>query len=789
MANIIKISQENIGNLSSFYHVFIYANKETNKYIIPFLTAIKKDKHGLGMFGKDNYDLPISEEDVEIIKHIPTAVVFIDKNIYEEKGEFLVSVLPALKNANVRIIPIIVDEETVSQYQSVFGDIEYLKLDDQSFAARINEIFDYLENNSKSNKLNKIFDKKIFVSYRKKDIKEVLRFLKVIRKADELKFVTFWFDYFLTPGEEFNDEISSEIDESDLVIVMVTRNVFENDNYIITNEYPYALKSKKPIIAIKLEDLSSFKIKHKFKHLMGLFDLNDPKLTNDICKILKIDTNSQADSSKLYQAGLCYLEGFGVEKDSSLGERCLIEAAEKENKKAIRELATRYKCGNGLPKNVEKSVYWYEKMKDELGYNPKEAFLAASVYASDGKFDEAIKMYEKILENVKTRNERSPFLRMTNIRNVYLMMGLVYSSSGDFFKARKNMGLALREALSFNYAHKEELKSLFYSTYMVYIEFAVFYNSKIKNKELATFFVRKTLEGIELDGDTIEKPVLMRLYSKCLTVLGRDAYVLEKMLQIAESDYFNHIDAHTKACSFVGHANYLADLGDYKSAIDSLNKYFKIILPLTNDTTYFKALAALYECKHRIYTDLRKYNEASVAIEEAYNCSANKSPNPDDLVSYALALKAAISFSQTNQLSAFKMYLDKSETICNRIVESKKEPRALTLMRFAKVYYFKSLYSFTVNGNQICDDVIIQLKKAVKCVEEALVNATLLDIDNLILASDVYYQMAASGIEGGIVMINKSIAILDRLLEVTPSQYVKSKKERSLKLKDHLIAH
>lgn len=97
--------------------------------------------------------------------------------------------------------------------------------------------------------------RKVFLSYRKKDIKPVNKkkqislIDKLAIKITELADVAVWYDNNLTGGENYNDEIQEAISQCDAVILLLTKGILDSD-YVWDVEIKAAQDKEKPIIPI-----------------------------------------------------------------------------------------------------------------------------------------------------------------------------------------------------------------------------------------------------------------------------------------------------------------------------------------------------------------------------------------------------------------------------------------------------------------------------------------------------------------------------------------------------------
>lgn len=155
--------------------------------------------------------------------------------------------------------------------------------------------------------------RKVFVSYRKKDNIYNLRdrIVDYILQAFDC---AVWYDSSLTPGENYDEEIAVAIRECDVVILLLTKNVFDS-SYIWDIEIKYALQYNKGIIPISLGiELNAYeKITEKIGHIHILsaeelffaenskekYISEEKKFIDDLCRSLERFTVSHDVAKKV----------------------------------------------------------------------------------------------------------------------------------------------------------------------------------------------------------------------------------------------------------------------------------------------------------------------------------------------------------------------------------------------------------------------------------------------------------------------------------------------------------
>ncbi len=183
-------------------------------------------------------------------------------------------------------------------------------------------------------KVQDAFDAYIFLSYRKKDRRFVNEIMSTIHYDESMRDVAIWWDDFLTPGEDYNDEISHYIDKSKLMALLVTPNINEyNDglgNYVIRIEYPEAVKRGKEVLPIEVDKTNKDELKHNFIGIKDPIDKNNyVEISVDLKKLLfSKGIKENNDPEHLFYIALAYLNGIDVEKNFRKGFECLKRSAD-----------------------------------------------------------------------------------------------------------------------------------------------------------------------------------------------------------------------------------------------------------------------------------------------------------------------------------------------------------------------------------------------------------------------------------------------------------------------------
>ena len=292
-------------------------------------------------------------DDTEIeafLEGVTLAVAVIsEKFIIDEKNENgarkqLDIVLKRKKLSNdISFLPIQIEPEIKELFNRKIGSYHLLNRNSkedgvESYEVKLGKNLErVLIGKEEEERIKKEFAAQIFLSYRKKDRKHANELMKKIHaeEGENKNFtrdISIWYDENLEHGEDYNIEIKENIKDSLLFTLCVTPNITEGNNYVIREEYPYALESGITRFPVEMAETNREDLKDKFKKIEEATAIDDSnfrkKLENKILESPKGIKKKEDTPEHLYLIGLAYLTGFGVEKNSSRAIKLIMKAAE-----------------------------------------------------------------------------------------------------------------------------------------------------------------------------------------------------------------------------------------------------------------------------------------------------------------------------------------------------------------------------------------------------------------------------------------------------------------------------
>lgn len=308
-------------------------------------------------------------------------------------------------------------------------------------------------------RIKKAFDAYIFLSYRKKDRKFAQEIMSLIHKSDFMRDIAIWYDEFLTPGEDFNDEISENLLKSKLMALVVTPNINERygekGNYVIEEEYPRAVKENKPVLPIEAVKTNKEELKNNFK------DIDDPIYKEEVDKLTAYfkqvfgkynNPENDNDPEHLFFIGLAYLNGIDTDRDPEKGIELLKQSAKMSFSLANKELSNIYQFGKYKSIDKKEAIKWQERyielIKDTVDIYTNEIEILARMYDNldyySKSLDVRIANYE-LRKKIYGQNDLRTFFSLQELEKNYAKCGKFF----DAYKLKKQSFL-IKDNVDFN---------------------------------------------------------------------------------------------------------------------------------------------------------------------------------------------------------------------------------------------------------------------------------------------------------------------------------------------------
>ena len=298
-------------------------------------------------------------------------VMAVSRQLLESENRAMDVEFPYALQHKKPVLPLLYESGIEALFNARCGDLQCLEPNSQDntalrFEDKLKQYLDsVLLTDALRQQLRDAFDASIFLSYRKKDRRYARELMGLIHREPKCRDVAIWYDEFLVPGENFNDSIEKALLQSQAFALVVTPNLLEPGNYVMTTEYKMAVKHQKNILPVKMLDTDPAALEACYENLPRVVDGHDKEsvslqllLELQDVKLLKNDGDPTHD----FLIGLAYLNGLDVEVDTSLGVSLIRRAAEAGSTQAMQKLAAMYHSGEGVDRDYRHEAYWLEKV-------------------------------------------------------------------------------------------------------------------------------------------------------------------------------------------------------------------------------------------------------------------------------------------------------------------------------------------------------------------------------------------------------------------------------------------
>ncbi len=307
------------------------------------------------------------------------------------------------------ILPLMMERGLTEEYSAVFGSMQFTR-PPENYAEKgvvsemlTNKLNIMLGTGHLISDIREMSERYIFLSYRKKNRDQAIKLMRKIQEDRKYHGIGIWFDDYLIPGENYNDDINEALTapECGLVLLVVTPDVLGH-NYVRDKEYPAALASGKKILPVIVTPTDTEALKSEYSGLAEATDIDSP----GFCKALDdaaadiIDITRGYDAEHDYLIGRSYLSGLFVLKDPEIGIEHITEAAYSGCFEAAKWLFNRcYSAGI-----FDGALFWAEKAygicTDGRSPAAKDKYIVSlgdlcTAYISAQKYDKALAAAEE----------------------------------------------------------------------------------------------------------------------------------------------------------------------------------------------------------------------------------------------------------------------------------------------------------------------------------------------------------------------------------------------------------
>lgn len=280
---------------------------------------------------------------------------------------------PFAMERHIPVLPLMQESGLEETFNRRCGDLQMLDKNSQDptalpYEEKLQKFLDsVLVGDELAGKVRAAFDAYVFLSYRKKDRRYAQELMRLIHRNDFCRDIAIWYDEFLMPGENFNQAIAAALEKCSLFALTVTPSIVEKENYVITTEYPEALKAGKPVLPVEMAPTDREALRANFRDLPPCANAREEgALSAALLEAVERLAIRESDGSAQHNffIGLAYLNGIDVEVDRGRALALITGAAEAGLPEAMEKLVAMYRSGGGVGRDYRAAIEWQEKLVD-----------------------------------------------------------------------------------------------------------------------------------------------------------------------------------------------------------------------------------------------------------------------------------------------------------------------------------------------------------------------------------------------------------------------------------------
>ncbi len=272
---------------------------------------------------------------IEEVKQMNAVISFMTAQFLQSKNDILDKILPYIIENKYPFLPILDAKNHKKLYEEKFGKIQYVdkkELDKNIFVAIQRFVQDIQSCNQRNDCVSvedvNDFSQMYFVSYRRIDGRYVDFIQRLIHKDERLYTTQVWYDSYEAPGEDFEYNLFKIINKCTAVLLLVTPQLLEPDNYVTRIEIPYARACNKPIIALLMEETDLNKL-YEMIQIKKVYKPNEWEFFGEILLDASVSLpNRDLSPMKMAQLAEAYMNGKDVERNIDIACKLLYRAVQ-----------------------------------------------------------------------------------------------------------------------------------------------------------------------------------------------------------------------------------------------------------------------------------------------------------------------------------------------------------------------------------------------------------------------------------------------------------------------------
>lgn len=282
------------------------------------------------------------------VDQMDAVICFITELLVSTSNEIGDDLLPVVIEKKCPFLPILDGENLEQIFDQKYGHIHFVKRKEKRkirFDAIEGFIRGILSSEEKrtqwfelSYKDIEYFSQSYFISYRKVDGKYIDYLQYRIHKEPSLIDTQLWYDSYLVPGEDYDENLITIIEKCSAVILVITPHLLEPDNYVLRIEIPFAKECGKPVIGVLMEE-TDLRVIRDLYGVEKIYKLEEWASFTDILldagiPIPEVDFYPQ----HLYGLAIAYIDGNDVECNMKIACELLYQAIQYKHLAAYEKL-------------------------------------------------------------------------------------------------------------------------------------------------------------------------------------------------------------------------------------------------------------------------------------------------------------------------------------------------------------------------------------------------------------------------------------------------------------------
>lgn len=282
------------------------------------------------------------------VDQMDAVICFITELLVSTPNKIGDDLLPAVIEKKCPFLPIVDGENLKQIFEQKYGHIHFAKRKGKwkiGFDAIEEFIKELPSSEEKRNQWFELsyrdieyFSQSYFISYRKVDGKYIDYLQHRIHEEPSLIDTQLWYDSYLAPGEDYNENLKKIIEKCSAVILVITPHLLEPDNYVLRIEIPFAKECGKPMIGILMEQTDLRTIQDLYG-VKKIYKLEEGTSFKDILFDVGIpipDVDSYPHH--LYELATAYIDGNDVECNMKIACELLYQAIQYKHLAAYEKL-------------------------------------------------------------------------------------------------------------------------------------------------------------------------------------------------------------------------------------------------------------------------------------------------------------------------------------------------------------------------------------------------------------------------------------------------------------------